>query len=373
MLPRLIAALVASASVILASPLMGQIRAALRAAFPRRFVAIVGGAIAAAVTLGVALAVSRIRDRRPARYAALLLALSLGIGYSLAFKTGVAEVDTVERVHFVEYGLIALLFYRVWRDAGDPSSFVLPLLAGAIVGTLDEWLQWFVPVRVGEARDVLLDVVGVVCGLLFAGAIAPPAAFTMRLKPRSLSTIGLMAASTLLIFAGFLNSVHIGNMLEDSRVGLFKSRYSVEQLEALSRDREARWRTDPPVVLKRFSREDQYMDEGFWHIRRRNESWAGGDYAKAWHENLILERFFAPVLDTSSYATPRGARWPPEQRADAEARVTGASARFVSDAEPLPILVWPRTLFWSLTVAVALAIAAASLFAERKWAARPGR
>jgi hypothetical protein len=49
--------------------------------------------------------------------------------------------------------------------------------------------------------------------------------------------------------------------------------------------------------------------------------------------------------------------------------VAGTSATFVSDAEPLPILVWPRKLFWSLTVAAALAIAAASLFAERRMAA----
>jgi hypothetical protein len=367
-LPRLIAALVASASVILASPLMGQIRAALRAAFPRRFVAIVGGAIAAAVGVGVLTAVSRIRDRRPVRYTALFAALVLGIGYAMAFKSGVAEVDTVERVHFVEYGLIALLFYGVWRGAGDPSIFILPLLAGLIVGTLDEWLQWFVPVRVGEARDVLLDVIGVICGLLFAGAIDPPTTFTRRLKPRSTSRIGLMTASALLVFAGFLNSVHLGQMVEDPHAGLFKSRYSLEQLGALSRDRETRWRTDPPIVLKRFSREDQYMDEGFWHIRRRNESWANGDYPRAWGENQILERFFAPVLDTPSYVAAHGSRWPAEQRADAEARMAPTSATFVSDAEPLPILVWRRALFWSLTVAAALAITAASLFAEKQWA-----
>jgi hypothetical protein len=147
--------MVVSAAVILASPLMGQLRLALRSIFPHQFVTIVGAAVAAAVILGVLIAVSRIRDRRMARYGALLLALVLGIGYSVAFRSGIAEVDAVERVHFVEYGVIAVLFYRVWRRVGNPSICVLPLLAGLIVGTLDEWLPWFVPVRVGEARDVL--------------------------------------------------------------------------------------------------------------------------------------------------------------------------------------------------------------------------
>ena len=40
------------------------------------------------------------------------------------------------------------------------------------------------------------------------------------------------------------------------------------------------------------------------------------EVAEAWRENLILERYFAPVLDTPTYASPHGNRWPPEQRAD---------------------------------------------------------
>jgi len=98
------------------------------------------------------------------------------------------------------------------------------------------------------------------------------------------------------------------------------------------------------------------MDEGLWHIRRRNEDWTAGNYSGAWHENLVLERFYQPVLDTSSYALPAGGRWPTEQRADAATRAGAAAASpFVSDAEPYPILIWPKPLFWS---GVALAVIA---------------
>ncbi len=83
--------------------------------------------------------------------------------------------NAVERVHFVEYGLVAFLFYRVLaRQAGDASIVVLPLLASFTVGTFDEWLQWFIPVRVGEAHDVFLNLAAIVCGLLFALALQPP-------------------------------------------------------------------------------------------------------------------------------------------------------------------------------------------------------
>ena len=106
------------------------------------------------------------------------------------------------------------------------------------------------------------------------------------------------------------------------------------------------------------------MDEGLWHIRRRNEDWTAGNYSGAWNENLILERFYQPVLDTSSYALPAGGRWPAEQRADAAARTGAQAAPFVSDAQPYPIFIWPKPRFWS---AVALVMLGALAFAWRAY------
>ena len=87
------------------------------------------------------------------------------------------------------------------------------------------------------------------------------------------------------------------------------------ELNALQADRAARWQTEPPIRLQRLSQEDQYLDEGLWHVRRRNSA----ELAEAWRENLILERFFAPVLDRRP---TRRRRQPlaPEQRADSNAR-----------------------------------------------------
>jgi hypothetical protein len=68
------------------------------------------------------------------------------------------------------------------------------------------------------------------------------------------------------------------------------------------------------------SREDQYLSEGLWHVQRRNEAWQNEDLAVAWRENLILEKFFAPVLDAQTYASATPQRWPSEQRAEAASR-----------------------------------------------------
>ena len=151
---RLLLALAVSVAVILSSPFIRDIRDWIRASFPGQYATVVATAVALAIAGALVVAVVRIRDRRAARYGAILLALALGTAYALWNAQGIAEVDVVERVHFVEYGLITLLFYRVWRPRGDASMFVLPVLAGIAVGTLEEWLQWFIPARVGEVRDV---------------------------------------------------------------------------------------------------------------------------------------------------------------------------------------------------------------------------
>jgi hypothetical protein len=364
----LILAIVFSAGVVLSAPFVGQIRAALRAAFPGRFVTIVGGAVVLTIGLAVVGALARIRDRRVARYGAIAAAILLGAAYIGWFSTGMPEVDAVERVHFVEYGVVTLLFYRAWRNRGDLSSFALPVLAGLIVGTIEEWFQWFLPVRVGEARDVFLNLVAIGCGLLFSVGLEPPGPVEQglgtgawglgHLHPGSARFVSRLSAVFVLVFALFFHAVHLGVEVQANPIGTFKSRYDRETLTALARDRAARWKEHPPIVLRRLSREDQYMDEGLWHVRERNDAWTAGDYFTAWRENLILEEFFTPVLDTPSYVSKSGHRWPPEQRADAERRAAADTRPYVSTAEPRPIVVVSKLLFWTLAVGLIVVLSA---------------
>ena len=131
------------------------------------------------------------------------------------------------------------------------------------------------------------------------------------------------------------------------------------------------WRTHPlPLVLQRVSREDQYMSEGVTHVQERNEQLAAGDVGAAWKENRILEKYYAPVLDTPSYVSRTGHRWSPEQRADIEARLPAAQSTavpYVSAANPYPIYAWRPARFW----AVALALAAVILAVARPRRSHP--
>jgi hypothetical protein len=79
-------------------------------------------------------------------------------------------------------------------------------------------------------------------------------------------------------------------------------------------------------------------------VQRRNEV---EDPQRVWHENLILEKYFAPVLDFPTYSTGAGAKWPAEQRANAEAQARQLDANgYRSTANPYPIYTWSPVLFW---------------------------
>jgi VanZ family protein len=327
----------------------------LRRAFPGQFVTIVGGIIAAGVIAALAAAVLRIRDRRLARYGMIAVAVLIAVAYS-AYRAGSnPESNAVERFHFLQYGLITYLFYRAWRPLADASVFLLPVFAGLIVGTVEEWFQWFIPNRVGEMSDVFLNLIAIGTGVLFSVAVDPPERGARGLRFGSGGRIARMAAAALVAFAAFFHIVHLGYRIDDEGTGSFTSRWSRSELLELQSKTEAAWKASPPpTTLVRLSRENQYLTEGVQHVRERNRLWDAGDVRGAWLENRILETYYEPVLDTPTH---EGAahRWPSEQRADAESRAaTAAAAPYSSNAYPYRLFLWSKVAFWTVVVIAAI-------------------
>jgi hypothetical protein len=370
---RFILALAVATALVLSAPFIGFVRSWVRATFPGQFVRIVGGTIAVLGAAAILAAILRIRERRVLRYAALVTALVCAIGFSLLEATGNPDVDVVQRFHFVEYGVITFLFYRAWRALEDSAILLLPILAGLLVGTADEWLQWFIPNRVGEIADILLNGIAIGCGLLFSLGADPPDQFQWAMRPGSIPRVGRLAAGTILSLALFFHIVHLGYDIRDQEVGIFKSRYSASELPALAAAKRAQWQADPPsLVLQRVSREDQYMTEGVTHVQRRNELLAANDVNGAWAENLLLEKYYAPVLDTPSYVSRTGHRWSPEQRASVRSRAAGSDPAYISTANPYPIFAWSRRLFWLVSIVAAAAVWIAAAGVERSIRAQAG-
>jgi len=68
--------------------------------------------------------------------------------------------------HFAGYGAIGLAWLRAWWMTLPRSRFVqdalLALLGTALVASVDEWHQTFLPNRTGSPWDVLLDCCGAI-------------------------------------------------------------------------------------------------------------------------------------------------------------------------------------------------------------------
>lgn len=357
---RLVAAIVVALAIIGAAPAAGVARSRLQAALGPRFALVLTLAVAAVVALAVGRALVAARPFSRARLAAIAAAFAIAGAWIAASGNADPAIRAVELVHFVEYGVITFAFHRVWRDR--PGGLVLAGLAAFIAGIAEEAWQWFLPARVGELKDVALNGVAIGCALLVAWAVTPPRTAPAA-GPAAWRAMTPMLAMVAVALAAFIHLVHLGVRVDDGPRA-FDSRFTAAALDEAAADRGQRWATAPPLVRPdRLSREDQYTTEGLQHVQARNQAWAAGDAATAWHENAVLERWFAPVLDTPSYVSRTGHRWAATQRAEAETRAgVAVAAPFVSAAFPYPLWRVSPWLVWS----GALVLAGACLAAGRR-------
>ncbi len=366
----LVLAIAASAVFVVLAPAIGELRRWLRVSFPGRFVAIVAAGTVIAGAAALAVAMRRIRDRRAWRFGAIALAIAIAVVYSVRTSLGNPESDVVEHVHFLEYGLVTWLFYRAWTPLGDASALLLAMMAALTVGTCEEGLEWFVPARIGELRDIFLNMAAIVSGALFSWALRPVPMRVVR-SARSERAVLVVAAVALAALAAFVDTVHIGHEIHDADGRTFRSIYTTDDLRALSAARRQQWAAHPPLERPaRYSREDQYASEGLWHVQERNALWSRQEFSASLHENRLLEEFYAPVLDAPSYVSRTGHRWPPEQVAEGARRSAESSIdarHFVSRAQgEFPIFIWSRSAFRMWSGLIVLALLAAAVVAGRR-------
>jgi len=70
----------------------------------------------------------------------------------------------VERIHFVEYAVLGLLISRV-VNVRILSRIIYTGCLVTLIGAVDEIIQWFLPNRVGDIRDVFMNSVGGLSGI----------------------------------------------------------------------------------------------------------------------------------------------------------------------------------------------------------------
>ena len=70
----------------------------------------------------------------------------------------------VERIHFIEYAVLGLLISRA-VDVRTLQEIIYTGCLITLIGAVDEIIQWFLPNRVGDMRDVFMNSVGGLSGL----------------------------------------------------------------------------------------------------------------------------------------------------------------------------------------------------------------
>lgn len=262
-----------------------------------------------------------------------------------------------EAVHFVLYGgLGALLFRALAHRLHDVTIYPAAIALGTLIGTIDETVQWLLPTRVWDIRDIFLNAVSVMLMQAVIALVLRPAQIRLRPGAGGLRlTLALTAGVLLCLALAAINTparigwyadrvpglsylktknnhmMEYGYLYRDPAIGTFRSRYAPEALQHTdtARGREAAAILDRYATRKSMEAfnllytivTDPFVFEARIHLYRRDryverageaETRAPQDRAAvrdlltvAWRENLILEKYFPETLGHSSH------RWPP--------------------------------------------------------------
>jgi len=275
-----------------------------------------------------------------------------GIAAILVFWTSRLMGQPEEAVHFLEYGVLGILLHRAFRThIRDATVFVAAALAGIAIGTMDEIIQWLVPGRYWDFRDIALN----------GGASILIQVAIWRLAPTSEATAGrssqriivrLLAVEILLLtlcmaatpqriaslsarlpwvasLAADDDAIcEYGYLHRINETTAFRSRLSLEQLAENDRERALEVasrlgasRRDHRQFLESHSPAgDPFAYEARVHIFTRSRRFAQAQAAPpesellrelmtaAFRENMILESCFGSTL------TESGLAWPPRRR-----------------------------------------------------------
>ena len=332
----------------------------------RGFLLLMGGSFVLAGVAILAAAIVQIwRSRRGASRWQGLALIALGAAMVIlpvALSTrGRPSEAAVERMHFIFYGLLAMLLYRAFRVIIGGSRWSVAaatVAAAALVGVGDEWIQWWVALRTGDWFDLLLNAYGGLCGAVIALGVDTAGPTASRSAP---STAVLLIA-LVLASAGFVDCAHRGYRVQDEEIGSFKSFFTAERLLQLAAERAERWLTDPPGPdFRSLERQDHYWVEAGWHVRASNEARRDDVPWVAWNEYRIVEKYYAPMLDLrredGTLMHRIHARTKGRLRQQVEGRI---GERFDSRADPDRIWAVPRWQLWGGASLLCLLIALAA-------------
>jgi hypothetical protein len=257
-----------------------------------------------------------------------------------------------EAIHLIQYGVLLVLIYRALRPA-EPDLAILAsaLLLTTVMGTVDEIIQWIIPLRYWDFRDIGLN-----AGAAVLAAIAVwrlDAGPWRRPPPESIRQCLRIAIAMILLWtlclantpdrsAWVARRVPVLSFLENAQndmaeygfmhrvpgIGAFKSRMElstlVEQDRQRGRDVAAVISRYPTQSYGRFIAEHQGFRDPLlyearihifsrdFHLRQTRRDTTPEHSQRqhltiAYREHLIVERFFPTTLAASAFVLPPSA------------------------------------------------------------------
>ena len=309
-----------------------------------------------------------------------------------------------EAIHFLEYGLLGFLLFKAFRHhIHDKSVYFAAFLLGAMIGLFDEILQWMVPLRYWDLRDVGLNALSVgLFQIAFWKGIRPEISST-RVTPKSMRIIswllvanlfllGLCSSNTpprvrsytkLFPFLSFLNKQEpmkeLKHKHKDPEIGVFFSRLEVEELKRIDSERTVEYST----ILKEWSTKEYgdflinfpgfdhpFLHEMRVHIFRRDRRFSEAKKTNsqknreknlliAYKENLILEKYFEKTLKKSPYKW-RNKR---SKQIESEIDVMGFYKSPVSASDPIP---FKEKTLWGIIFLISITLIFLNIWISRR-------
>lgn len=78
-------------------------------------------------------------------------------------------------LHSVIYGILFVLFFRALKVSRKKKDYLWPLVLSAFYSISDEFHQSLVPIRTFQLRDLMVDIIGALFGILLIWKILPMA------------------------------------------------------------------------------------------------------------------------------------------------------------------------------------------------------
>jgi len=233
----------------------------------------------------------------------LLLFLTISMIY--AWRIFSLHVQ-VERFHLIEYGLLAILICLAsqHRDYGY-AAYGFGIAAVWFVGMSDELFQWWLPTRVGEWRDVVINIQSGFLGLFTLGIVQNKSIWRKHPPGKIVVWVLILFGFLSVISGQFILKIHVfGNKNSDSSIGKFNSICTASQLlEADNQsyisavDKAGGHQSDSNITdhyLYFYEKEaKEHFDKTllFIELNRLNE-------AKS--ESSILEKYYRPWMNGNS-------------------------------------------------------------------------